>query len=630
MWLWRVVLVAALSAGIAAAARAETVQVTDLPTNRTASLPSISRDGRYVTFSSNGNIGGLNPVPQINVFVYEPLTTTYTKITTLGGANPTISGDGRWVAFRSFANYTLGNADESDEIFRYDRVQKRFSQVTRDYLGEGSSDRPAINGNGTRIAFESNSNLSRRNPDFSNELFVYRSGPVLAASVDPEGEGESINPAISGDGRFVVFETTSNLGRNLDLSQELMLYDMATLGLVQLTYDAEGFGSSYNATINEDGRYIAFVSSSNLFLMNPDGFDAIYLWGRVRPMIITATASGVFSGDTPSINDDGRWVAFVSSSSPTAQNADRNREVFLFDTTRRMFTQLTTTSACVNSNPKISGDGTKIAFLSTCDLLGTNADKSREIFLIDNPAFKLAVHAEGPVNVEVRDPLDRLIRHNLNMIPFATYETGDFDEDGIAEVDVAIPRAIDGQYVMSLFPTLNATAEDAVKLEATLNGTTVFLADDSLGNLTADAFVLNIQGMTRPSGRINPVDDLRSRLTLGGTLIPEPSPTGLVTLRVSDGENELLFDFGRYENFTNLNGRRQFRGSVSGFNTSLLIYNLLAGGARLNLTASAGDLSMFAGTGHKNMTVVLRIGNETYLYQRRFNRRSLGDLVLLP
>src|SRR5262245_28938254 len=103
--LWVTAVTVALALGLPPQARGAIVQITDLPTGRFVSVPSISADGRYLVVGSNGNLGGLNATPIGNVFVYEVPTGIWTRITPEGGADPTISADGRWVAFTSSADY---------------------------------------------------------------------------------------------------------------------------------------------------------------------------------------------------------------------------------------------------------------------------------------------------------------------------------------------------------------------------------------------------------------------------------------------------------------------------------------------------------------------------------------------
>src|SRR5262249_13032227 len=156
--------------------------------------------------------------------------------------------------------------------------RNRFMQFTNDRNGDGSSELPSIDGDGRKVAFETSSNLRGRNPDFSAEVYLSVRGANTPMSRDPNGDGESHNVAISADGTFVVFESYSNLtGRNEDFSQELMIYDTKQHTLSQATNDPDGFGSSGTAAISGDARFVAFISSSNVAGLNPDSASAVYL-----------------------------------------------------------------------------------------------------------------------------------------------------------------------------------------------------------------------------------------------------------------------------------------------------------------------------------------------------------------
>ena len=93
---------------------------------------------------------------------------------------------------------------------------------------------------------------------------------------------ESFAGAISGDGRFVVFESRGDLAtenpRNADGNVEIFLFDYAQRRIFQITdtksvlwHNALGFVSSNirveitnrRPTISSDGRWVAFSSNAN-------------------------------------------------------------------------------------------------------------------------------------------------------------------------------------------------------------------------------------------------------------------------------------------------------------------------------------------------------------------------------
>jgi Tol biopolymer transport system component len=622
--------VGALAALVGPAAAA-IVQVTALPAGKFVSTPSISQNGGFLAFGTNGNVAGLNASGIPNIFVYDLASGQFARITTDGGSDPTISGNGRFVAFSSSADYVGRNADGSDEIFRYDRIRKRFVQWTRDVNGDGASELPIIDGDGRKIAFETTSNTRRRNPDFSPEVYVSIRGGNLALSHDPNGDGESHNVAISADGSVAAFETTSDLkGRNGDFSQELMVYDLKRRELSQVTNDPDGNGSSGTAAVSGDGRFIVFISSSNVAGLNPDGADAVYLLNRLRRdyAVLTTSLDGVFDGDTPSINDDGRWITFVTGFNVTGGNPDSNREILLYDRSHKTFTQLTSSTGCFNSTPKISGDGSRVAFLSNCNYAGTNGDRSTEVFLVDNPALNLAVDSEGPVALVVTDPSGGIISPLSNTIPYASYTQGDFDGDGQPEDRVRIPLAPEGTYNIHVVPDTGAALTDPLTLSVSLSNLTIPMPVATVADATGGDFTFGNQTFKRPQSRMTPLGGIGSLVVLTTTLPHVPADGGSVRIRFSDGIDELAFDLGRLENFTRRGASRIFSGTAGGFVVNCRVIKRANGTTGIRFAARHGDLSMFAGTTDVSMTMVVQVGADADMYNWRFKRGLSGRLLL--
>src|SRR5207302_9075216 len=91
----------------------------------------------------------------------------------------------------------------------------------------------------------------------------------------------------------------------------------------------------------------------------------------------------------PAVSQDGSRIAFASKDDPLGTNTDGNSEIFLFDGARLI--QVTNTSPgslanrITNGNfpPSISDDGRFIAFSSNRDVSGQNSDGNLEIFICD-------------------------------------------------------------------------------------------------------------------------------------------------------------------------------------------------------------------------------------------------------
>jgi len=183
--------------------------------------------------------------------------------------------------------------------------------------------------------------------------------------------------------------TPGNPG-NADGNTEIFLYNTFTRVFTQITNTVGG--SMNSPSINADGTRIAFISNRDLTPGNPgnaDGNSELFLFDTTSGLFtqITNTVGGLNA--QPSINATGTRIAFTSDRNLTPGlpgNVDGNTELFLFDTTSGQFIQITNTTGGLNALPAINAAGTRIAFTSNRDLTpGSpgNADGNTEIFLFD-------------------------------------------------------------------------------------------------------------------------------------------------------------------------------------------------------------------------------------------------------
>jgi uncharacterized protein (TIGR03437 family) len=143
-----------------------------------------------------------------------------------------------------------------------------------------------------------------------------------------------------------------------------------------------------NPSLSGDGRIMAFETTGDLaHVGGVQGFRAIRadLSASLSPFIQFGASRAV----TPAISQDGSRIAFASNEDLIGANADRNSEIFLVDgaTVR----QLTNTTAADVSNrvrdgnfqPSITDDGTIVAFSSNRDLNGLNPELNLEVFTVE-------------------------------------------------------------------------------------------------------------------------------------------------------------------------------------------------------------------------------------------------------
>jgi Tol biopolymer transport system component len=128
---------------------------------------------------------------------------------------PSISPDGRFVSFHSNAsNLVAGDTNRRSDVFVRDRklkVTRRVSVGPNDRQPNGESDSSSISAGGRFVAFISlASNLVAGDTNGARDVFVRdrRLKVTRRVSVGPNGrqaDNESYGPVMAGDGRSVLF-----------------------------------------------------------------------------------------------------------------------------------------------------------------------------------------------------------------------------------------------------------------------------------------------------------------------------------------------------------------------------------------------------------------------------------------
>ena len=217
------------------------------------------------------------PMPAWAQFVHTQITSS----TAGGNSEPSINADGTRIAFYSNRDLTGGNADGNYEIFLWTQGSG-FTQITNS-TGGGvfSYFRPSINSDGTKIAFESNRDLTPGSPgnaDGNWEIFLWTQGSGIS-QITNSTAGHNYDPSINADGTRIAFYSNGDLtGGNADGSYEIFLWTQGS-GITQITSSSDWRIPSINASINADGTRIAFRSSSDLTGGNADGNWEIFLAG---------------------------------------------------------------------------------------------------------------------------------------------------------------------------------------------------------------------------------------------------------------------------------------------------------------------------------------------------------------
>ena len=322
--------------------------------------PSISADGRYVAFQSSASnlvAGDSNGVEDVFVRDLKLHKTFRVSVSSAGvqanneSFGPLISADGRYVAFVSDAsNLVAGDSNGYEDVFVRDRALHktvRVSVSSAGVQGNNYSANPSISADGRYVAFESPaSNLVSGDSNgyldvFVRDLKLHKTVRVSVDSAGVQGNNESFDSSISGDGRYVAF---ASLASNLVAGDsngytDVFVRDRKLHKTVRVSVGAagvQGNGASYQPSISGDGRYVAFVSdASNLVLGDVNGYTDVF--GRDRKkhktFLVSVDSAGVqanaASGD-PSISAAGGYVGFDSvASNLVAGDTNGHEDVFV-------------------------------------------------------------------------------------------------------------------------------------------------------------------------------------------------------------------------------------------------------------------------------------------------------------
>ena len=334
--------------------------------NADSLYPSISADGRYVGFESEASnlvSAGTNGIR--NVFLRDRRLGT-TELVSLGPAgtpgnayssSPSISADGRYVSFWSNAsNLVPGDTNGYPDVFVRDRRLGLTERVSLDSAGaQGNRDSattlisPSISADGRYVAFWSNAtNLVAGDTNGETDVFVRdrELGTTERVSLDStgaQGNGTSLHPSISADGRYVEFTSgaTNLVFGDTNGYPDIFVRDRQLGATERVNLDSAGAqvgGWNYPGWISGDGRYVVFGSDAT-GLVPGDTNDHEDVFVRDRRLGTTERASvdsaGLEGNDdsfTPSISADGRFVSFTSVATHLVpQDTNGTLDIFVRD-----------------------------------------------------------------------------------------------------------------------------------------------------------------------------------------------------------------------------------------------------------------------------------------------------------
>jgi hypothetical protein len=290
---------------------------------------------------------------------------------------------------------------------------------------DGASSNAVLNSNGRFVAFQSNgSDLVAGEVNGNGALNIYLRDQLLqtttlithsTVSNTITANNNSTNPVISGDGRFVAFQSAATdlisgaaitSGPN---ATNIYLFDRLT-GTTTLVSHANGTAlatgdaTSFDPFISSNGNFITFVSNADNLATggqtDTNGGSDVFLYdvnaGSIALVSHSTAGAGTAGNDVsgnPSISSDGAFIAYESNATNLASGLTITTGVTqIFEYSRASNANKLVSHNSLNAskggnavslNSSISGDGGRVVYQSNAtDLVAgqSNAGSITDVF----------------------------------------------------------------------------------------------------------------------------------------------------------------------------------------------------------------------------------------------------------
>lgn len=288
-----------------------------------------SSNGRFIVFVSEAtNFDGLESTFDTDREIFlKDMTTGSLKRINLNlnsdSSYPTVSDDGRFVTYQT-----------GDTIYRQEVPASGALPAAVVVTLDGSD--PQMSANGQFIIYTGGDKQIYLKDMNSEDAAVLVSQDSFGNIGNTTGSNRSSNAQVSNDGKFVVFTSSSDNfldiegnSINANASTEIYLKNILTGELSLISADADGGGgvistsitpASASASFSANGRYVVFESNNNDFV--PNGASNTIVSAIYRKDLVTGDIELVSQGKSglatstalsPSVTADGRFVLFYTS-----------------------------------------------------------------------------------------------------------------------------------------------------------------------------------------------------------------------------------------------------------------------------------------------------------------------------
>lgn len=328
-------------------ATAQMVRVSESPApvpmtsgNDRSTEPDISGDGQKVAFASEAILDSetyaTHGVPsQRQVYVRDMASGAVTLAsaaadgTPADGFNelPRISASGRYVAWQGDASELSPDDDNLlTDVYRKDLDTGEVLLVSfNDIFKAAGGFDASISADGSRIAFVSDAPLVVEDSNGGEDVYLWDAvdGIALlsATAAGQPGNGESFDPEVSADGRFVSFvSSATDLAPGSSGNREVFVRDIEGETTIRVSAPVGGAPDddvSAVPSISADGSRVAFISeASNLVAGDVNGEPDVFIADLAAATLIRVPTERLADGytrpspDAPAFSGDGSHLTY--------------------------------------------------------------------------------------------------------------------------------------------------------------------------------------------------------------------------------------------------------------------------------------------------------------------------------
>ena len=332
---------------------------------------------------------------------------------TLGSCTRIASDDGRYVVFSSDAsNLVRGDTNNVADVFLRDSQSDRTQRISVSNTGEeldSDSLQPCISADGRYVTYQTKADVTGEVNSRVEDVYLYDriENTTTLVSAPQDGctscDGRSTDAAISGDGNWIAFRSTSeHLGLgDLSILDQIILYERASGAVELISAAPTGEVADQicnNPTISDDGRFVAFSTRADNLGVSVNTFTTnVFLYDTVLETmaLVSKSSDGTTADDdsrSPRISGNGQVIVYTSEATNLVEDdTNENRDVFVyrlgFESVERVSIASDGTEGTGESRigyAHISADGNTVAFVSNSpELAGLESPIDYTVFVHD-------------------------------------------------------------------------------------------------------------------------------------------------------------------------------------------------------------------------------------------------------